>query len=331
MKHLLFVAVLFFLVPIHVFSSEITFTSTMLDNRSWDQRYFNFSDESSIVSWAMVQYSDEDTNTSAPPTVNGYDMKYDGKWSDTEEGFYKFFDLSDSLSAYEKNYVFSLEGIPGSEKSMTIAPNTFDSNFGIPVTNINNGLVTWVHVPEATQYRIRLHSPDESGNWLGEMVFQVKLDSSVTSYQLDEEWMQNDFVLRMEARKYDDGKIYQRSSYFTHIEAAFSDTLCDEGCTQSDLDAQYQSGYSAGYAACQDSTGNAGSYDDGYSAGYEAGLSAAGGSGTLPTVNTDLSINMPSANYFTLIGTMNIWANFTYEGTNSSGKHIWSLDGYGQN
>jgi len=49
------------------------------------------------------------------------------------------------------------------------------------------------------------------------------------------------------------------------------------------------------------------------------------------TVSLGLDIAVPSAIYEYLGGTSDIWFNLNYDGTNSEGKHSWSLKDYGNN
>jgi len=49
------------------------------------------------------------------------------------------------------------------------------------------------------------------------------------------------------------------------------------------------------------------------------------------TVSPNLDIHIPSINYESQIGTLNIWTNLEYLGINSDGKHIWGLKDFGKN
>ena len=89
---------------------------------------------------------------------------------------------------------------------------------------------------------------------------------------------------------------------------------------------------------------SSGASDD-FNAGYQQGIdycknnpSACGistsqcsASSTTGTVAPDLEIYVPSLDYESLLGTINIHATFDYEGQDSSGKHTWSLRDYGGN
>lgn len=48
-------------------------------------------------------------------------------------------------------------------------------------------------------------------------------------------------------------------------------------------------------------------------------------------IGLDLGIKIPSAEYQSLSGTSNIWADLEYLGTNPEGRHIWGLKDYGFN
>ncbi|SLM28771.1 exported hypothetical protein [Desulfamplus magnetovallimortis] len=77
------------------------------------------------------------------------------------------------------------------------------------------------------------------------------------------------------------------------------------GCNQSDLDAEYQSGYNAGCSACSN------------------------GASTPVTLSPGLDMHIPVLQYETLLGTMNLWADFEFAGE-SSGDLIWKLSDFGQ-
>ena len=53
--------------------------------------------------------------------------------------------------------------------------------------------------------------------------------------------------------------------------------------------------------------------------------------GEIGVVSENLDFYVPSLNYTTLLGTQNIWINFTYIGTNSNDKHTWELKDFGVN
>lgn len=49
------------------------------------------------------------------------------------------------------------------------------------------------------------------------------------------------------------------------------------------------------------------------------------------TVNQDLDISVPSLDYTTPFGTLNIWADFQYYGGGPNGEMLWKLKDYGAN
>ncbi|SLM28798.1 putative LamG-like jellyroll fold [Desulfamplus magnetovallimortis] len=77
------------------------------------------------------------------------------------------------------------------------------------------------------------------------------------------------------------------------------------GCSQADLNAEYQNGYNAGCSACSN------------------------GSPTPATLSPGLDMHIPVLQYDTLLGTMNLWADFEFEGE-SNGDLIWKLSDFGQ-
>ena len=78
-----------------------------------------------------------------------------------------------------------------------------------------------------------------------------------------------------------------------------------EGCTQAELNTEYQSGYNAGCSACSD------------------------GSTTPATLSAGLDMHIPVLQYETLLGTMNLWADFELAGE-SNGDMLWKLSDFGQ-
>lgn len=85
-----------------------------------------------------------------------------------------------------------------------------------------------------------------------------------------------------------------------------------------------------------------GSFDDAYQNGYNAGYAAGAASvscntgsttgGALPTITANLDISIPELTYSTLFDSMNLWVKFKYFGYDqNTGKHLWSLDSFGEN
>ncbi|MBF0390111.1 MAG: hypothetical protein HQK71_08430, partial [Desulfamplus sp.] len=72
-----------------------------------------------------------------------------------------------------------------------------------------------------------------------------------------------------------------------------------------DLDAKYKEGYNAGATACSD------------------------GNSTPATLSPGLNMHIPLLQYETLLGTMNLWAEFEFAGE-SNGDLMWKLSDFGE-
>ncbi len=81
--------------------------------------------------------------------------------------------------------------------------------------------------------------------------------------------------------------------------------LSTDGCTQTDLNTQYQEGYDDGCEACSDGTVQA------------------------ATISSELLIHIPALQYVTPFGAMYLWADFVYFGENN-GDLLWKLSDFGQ-
>ncbi len=75
----------------------------------------------------------------------------------------------------------------------------------------------------------------------------------------------------------------------------------NEGCTQLELDAKYQEG-------C-DACSNA--------------------SGVTPTISPELNMHIPALQYQTLLGNINLWADFKFAGENN-GDMLWKFSDFGE-